>query len=168
MKLNDLKPKEGSTFKRKCLGRGIGSGKGKTAGKGHKGQKARTGVAVKGFEGGQMPLYRRMPKRGFTNVSGKKMVSVTLGRLQMAIDAKQIDAKKPVNEDVLVAAGVVRRKKDGIKLISTGALNTKLDLTLTAATQSAAEAVKKAGGSFTALPQKPEPVSGEKLKKKSK
>ena len=151
MKLNELKPKEGSTKNRIRVGRGIGSGKGKTGGRGVKGQKARTGVSINGFEGGQMPLYRRLPKSGFTNIFARDLVEVTLGRLQQAVDKKLIDPKKPVDEAALVAGKVIRRKKDGVKLLAKGELKTKLDLTLTAATRGAVAAVEKAGGKVELL-----------------
>ncbi len=146
MKLNELKPQDGSLKERTRVGRGIGSGKGKTSGKGQKGQKSRTGVAIKGFEGGQMPLDRRLPKLGFTNIFRKEYAELTLGKLQAAIDAKKIDAKKAIDEDTLVKAGVVRRKKAGIKLLGGGELKTKVELKITKATGPAAEAVEKAGG----------------------
>lgn len=147
MKLNELKPKEGSVTKKMRVGRGIGSGKGKTSGKGQKGQKSRSGVAINGFEGGQMPLYRRLPKRGFNNIFARDMVEVTLGRLQAAVDKKMIDSKATIDEDMLVKAKVIRRKKDGVRLIGSGELKAKLDLKLTGgATKSAVEAVEKAGG----------------------
>jgi large subunit ribosomal protein L15 len=146
MKLNELKPKKGSvrTFKR--VGRGIGSTKGKTAGRGVKGQKARTGVAINGFEGGQTPLYRRMPKTGFTNIFAKEYAEITLGRLQEAIDSKLIDAKKPIDEDALVAGKAIRRKRDGVRLIGGGELKVKVDLKITGASKPALAAVEKAGG----------------------
>ena len=147
MKLNELKPKEGSVTKKMRVGRGIGSGKGKTSGKGQKGQKSRSGVAINGFEGGQMPLYRRLPKRGFNNIFARDLVEVTLGRLQAAVDKKMIDSKAAIDEDMLVKAKVIRRKKDGVRLIGTGELKAKLDLKLSGgATKSAVAAVEKAGG----------------------
>ncbi|MCF8495457.1 MAG: 50S ribosomal protein L15 [Alphaproteobacteria bacterium] len=159
MKLNELKPQEGSVKNRIRIGRGIGSGKGKTSGKGHKGQKARSGVAIKGFEGGQMPLYRRLPKFGFSNASfALKFSEVTLSKLQAAVEAGKLDPKKPADEEALVKAGLVRRKKDGIKLLGTGALKTKLDLTITKATKSAQEAVEKAGGSISFIEKIVAPV----------
>ena len=142
MKLNTLKPSEGSKKVRTRLGRGIGSGKGKTSGRGVKGQKARTGVAIKGFEGGQMPLYQRMPKIGFRNTAfATKLVELTLENLQEAIDTKKLDPKKPIDEETLVKAGVVSRKRDGIKLLATGTLSAKVDLKLTKASKSAQAAV---------------------------
>lgn len=146
MKLNDLKPAEGSTHNSKRVGRGIGSGKGKTCGVGQKGQKARSGVAIKGFEGGQMPLFQRLPKRGFNNIFARNLVEVTLARLQQAVDKKQIDPKAVLDEDTLVKAHVVRRKKDGIKLLAKGELKSALTLKLTAASANAVSAVEKAGG----------------------
>ncbi len=147
MKLNELQPKDGSVTEKTRVGRGIGSGKGKTSGAGQKGQKSRTGVAINGFEGGQMPIYRRLPKRGFNNIFGKDIVTITTGRLQAALDAKKLDAKKDVTEDGLVEAGLIRRKKDGVKLlVGGGELKTKLSLKLTAASKGAIETVEKAGG----------------------
>lgn len=148
MKLNELKPNKGAVKKRMRVGRGIGSGKGKTSGRGVKGQKARTGVSINGFEGGQMPLYRRMPKSGFVSLFPTDYVTITTGRLQLAVDSKKLDAKKPVDEAALVAAGVVRRKKGGVKLLLKGDLKAKLDLTISAATTGAKAAVEKAGGSI--------------------
>lgn len=147
MKMNELQPKEGSTQDRMRVGRGIGSGKGKTCGRGHKGQKSRSGVAIKGFEGGQMPLYQRLPKFGFNNPFGKKYAEVTPGRLQQAIDKKMIDAKKTVDEDALLKGKVIRRRKDGARLIGGGELKTKVELKITGgATKAAIAAVEKAGG----------------------
>lgn len=164
MKLNKLQPKDGSKKKRMRVGRGIGSGKGKTCGVGVKGQKARTGVAINGFEGGQMPLYRRMPKFGFTNIFRGELAELSLGKLQKAIDAKQIDAKKPIDEEALVKAGVVRRKRSGIKLLSGGALKDKVELTLSAASKSAVAAVEKAGGKVTIVVVEPA-LFGKKAEK---
>lgn len=162
MKLNELQPKEGSTKNAMRVGRGIGSGKGKTSAKGQKGQKSRTGVAIKGFEGGQMPLYRRLPKRGFNNPNPKKHAEVTLARLQQAVDAKKIDAKKPVDEDVLVAAGVVRRKLDGVRVLGNGELKAGLNLKVTGITKSAQAAVEKAGGSVELIVIEVAPVIRKK------
>ena len=153
MKLNEIKPNEGAVKNRTRVGRGIGSGKGKTCGSGHKGQKARSGVAIKGFEGGQMPLFRRMPKRGFNNIFAKDIVNLTLVQLQYAFDEKRLDVKKPVTEDALVEAKIIRRKGDGVKLIATGELKAKADIQITAASKGAIIAVEKAGGQFTATPQ---------------
>ena len=155
MKLNEIHNRPGSTHRRKELGRGIGSGLGKTSGRGVKGQKARTGVAIKGFEGGQMPLFRRLPKRGFTSIGRKKFVPVNIGRLQAAVDAGRIDAKKTVTIAVLVEAGVVRHAHDGMRLLADGELKTKLTIEATFASKAALAAVEKAGGSVTIL-KKPE------------
>ena len=149
MKLNELADRPGSTKNRMRVGRGIGSGKGKTAGRGVKGQKARAGVAVKGFEGGQMPLHRRLPKRGFWNPFRTHYVAVNLDRVQAAIDAGKLDGKAPVTAEALVAAGVVRRPKDGIKLLGSGELKAKLSFEIAAASKGAVEAVEKAGGKVT-------------------
>ncbi len=169
MKLNDLKPKTGSTKKKLIVGRGIGSGKGKTCGSGHKGQKARSGVAIKGFEGGQMPLYKRLPKMGFSNVKfATRLVTLSLDDLQAAVDAKVLDAKKPVDEDALVAAGLISRKRDGVKLLGNGSLSAKLDLKLTKASASAKAAVEKAGGSVDFIEKVVAPVkNGKTAKSKS-
>lgn len=162
MKLNELKPKEGSTKNAMRVGRGIGSGKGKTSAKGQKGQKSRTGVAIKGFEGGQMPLYRRLPKRGFNNPSPNNYAEVNLARLQQAVDAKKIDAKKLVDEDALVAAGVVRRKLDGVRVLGNGELKAGLKLKVTGITKSAQAAVEKAGGSVELIVVEVAPVMRKK------
>lgn len=154
MKLNELKDNPGARKVRKLLGRGIGSGKGKTAGKGVKGQKARTGVAIKGFEGGQMPLYRRMPKRGFNNHSAWNYAIVTLEMVQTALDNKALSAAKPVDAAALVAAKVISRFNDGVRLVNTGALKTKVNFVVTGATKGAIAAVEKAGGKVDILPPK--------------
>ena len=148
-KLNELAPREGSTKGRMRVGRGPGSGKGKTAGRGVKGQKARSGVAVHGFEGGQMPLHMRMPKRGFNSLNRKDFAEVNLWRLEQAIAAGKLDAKKPIDADALIAAGIVRRKLDGVKLLGKGELTSKLNITVYSATASAKAAVEKAGGAVT-------------------
>ena len=147
MKLNDLRDNEGATHSKKRLGRGIGSGSGKTGGRGVKGQKSRSGVAINGFEGGQMPLYRRLPKRGFNNIFRKDFVTVSLARIQTALDAKKLDAKATVNAEALVKAGVIRRPKDGVRLLSDGELKAKLSFDVAGASKAAIEKVEKAGGS---------------------
>lgn len=165
MKLNELQPKEGSVKKRIRVGRGIGSGKGKTSGSGQKGQKSRSGVAIMGFEGGQMPLARRLPKFGFSNVKfTTNYAELSLGKLQSAIDSKKIDAKKEITEDTLVEAGVIRRKLDGVKLLGTGTLSTKVELKISKTTKSASEAVEKAGGKINLIEKIVAPVKkrGEK------
>lgn len=148
-KLNELAPSEGSTKGRMRVGRGPGSGKGKTAGRGVKGQKSRTGVAIAGFEGGQMPLHMRMPKRGFNNPNAPKFAEVNLWRLEQAVEAGKLSAGQSVDSDVLVASGVVRRVRDGVKLLGKGEIKSALNLTVYAATPSAIAAVEKAGGTVT-------------------
>ena len=148
-KLNELAPRPGSTKGRMRVGRGPGSGKGKTAGRGVKGQKARSGVAIAGFEGGQMPLHMRMPKRGFNMLFAKDFAEVNLWRIEQAIAAGKLDAKQPIDAAALVKAGVLRRAKDGVKLLGKGELKSKLDITVHAASASARAAVEKAGGKLT-------------------
>jgi len=153
MKLNELRDKDGATKSRKRVGRGIGSGSGKTGGRGVKGQKSRSGVAVNGFEGGQMPLYRRLPKRGFRNPFGKDFNIVSIARIQQAIDAKKLDPKETVTNEALVKAGVVRRAKDGVRLLADGELKAKLSFEVAGASEAAIEKIEKAGGSVK-LPEK--------------
>ena len=148
MKLNDLRDKPGSVKARKRVGRGIGSGTGKTGGRGVKGQKSRSGVAINGFEGGQMPIYRRLPKRGFTNIFAKSFNVVSLGRIQAAIDAGKLDVKAVVNLDSLKAAGVIRRAKDGVRILSDGELKAKVAFEVAGASKAAVEKIEKAGGSI--------------------
>lgn len=149
MKLHELRDNEGAARKKKRVARGPGSGKGKTAGRGIKGQKSRSGVALNGYEGGQMPLYRRLPKRGFTAPNAKKYAVINLGQIQAFVDAGKLDAKGAVDEAALVAAGVVRRVLDGVRVLGKGELKAKLDLTVTGASKSAVEAIEKAGGKIT-------------------
>ena len=149
MKLNQLRDNAGATKSRKRIGRGPGSGTGKMGGRGIKGQKSRSGVAINGYEGGQMPLYMRLPKRGFNNINAKTHAVVNLGLVQKFIDAKKIDAKKPITEEVLVESGLVRRVKDGVRILAKGELSAKIDLTVTGASKSAIAAVEKAGGKLT-------------------
>ncbi|MFG1225856.1 50S ribosomal protein L15 [Xanthobacter wiegelii] len=151
MKLDEIRDNPGARKKRMRVGRGIGSGKGKTAGRGVKGQKARTGVAIKGFEGGQMPLHRRLPKRGFHNIFRLDYNEVSLAKIQAAVDAGRLDAGQPVTEAALVSAGVLRRVKDGVRVLGTGELSAKVTLEVAYATKSAVAAVEKAGGSVTML-----------------
>jgi len=148
-KLNEIAPREGSTKNRMRVGRGPGSGKGKTAGRGVKGQKARSGVAVGGFEGGQMPLHMRMPKRGFNNPFRLEFAEVNLWRVEQAIAAGKLDASAAIDSDVLVKAGLIRRAKDGVKLLGKGQLKSKINLTVYSATASARAAVEAAGGTLT-------------------
>ena len=149
MKLNELSPAAGSTHNKKRVGRGPGSGKGKTAGRGIKGQKSRSGVALNGYEGGQMPLYQRLPKRGFNKPNQLSFNEVNLSRLQAAVDAGKLDAKQPVDLAALIAAGVVSKPLDGVRVLGQGELKAKLDLHVNHATKSAAAAIEKAGGKLT-------------------
>ena len=148
MKLNEIRDNEGAHKKRMRVGRGPGSGKGKTAGRGVKGQKSRSGVAIGGFEGGQMPLYMRMPKRGFNNANALKLAEVKLWRLQDAIDAGKIDIKGEIKGDALVAAGVIRRVKDGVRILGTGEIKAKLNLVVWSASAGAVKAIEAAGGTI--------------------
>ena len=149
MRLNEIRDRDGATKAKKRLGRGIGSGLGKTSGKGTKGQKARAGVAIKGFEGGQMPLHRRLPKRGFKNIFSKDYNELNLGRVQAAVDSGQLDGKKPITVEALQEAGLIRRARDGVRLLGHGELKAKLAFEVTGASQSAIKAVEAAGGSVT-------------------
>ncbi len=149
MKLNELHDNPGATRKKKRVARGPGSGKGKTAGRGIKGQKSRSGVALNAYEGGQMPLYMRLPKRGFNNIHAKSFAVINLGLLQKFIDAGKIDATGEITEDVLVASGLVRRKLDGVRLLAKGGLTAKVTMTIAGASKSAVEAIEKTGGSIT-------------------
>ena len=146
MKLNQLSDNDGARRDRTRVGRGIGCGKGKTSGRGHEGQKSRSGVSIKGFEGGQMPLYRRLPKRGFHNIFRKKLTAVNVGRLQQAIDAGKLDPKGTIDAEALVAAGVIRRVLDGVRLLGQGELKAKLAVDVAGASKGAVAAVEKAGG----------------------
>jgi large subunit ribosomal protein L15 len=160
MKLNELRDNPGSRLKSKRLGRGIGSGKGKTSGKGVKGQKAREGVALNGFEGGQLPIYRRLPKRGFVNPTRKEYSPVNLGVLEAAIIAGRLDPEQPITEESLRAAGLVRGKLDGVRLLAKGEITRKVQVTVTGASAAAIAAVEKAGGSVT-VTRPPRTEAGE-------
>ncbi len=149
MKLNELRDNPGATKSRTRVGRGPGSGKGKMGGRGIKGQKSRSGVAINGYEGGQMPLYQRLPKRGFNKPNRKKFAVVNLGILQKFIDLKKIDTSAAITEDVLVASGLVRRKLDGIRVMAKGELTSKVELQVTGASKAAVAEVEKAGGSLS-------------------
>ncbi|MDI7865167.1 50S ribosomal protein L15 [Rhizobiaceae bacterium n13] len=151
MKLNEIKDNEGSSKDRMRVGRGIGSGKGKTGGRGVKGQKARSGVSINGFEGGQMPIYRRLPKRGFNNIFASEFAVVSLERLQTAIDAKKLDASKTIDAELLKAAGVIRRTKDGVRVLADGELKAKVTLEVAGASKAAIEKIEKAGGTVKLL-----------------
>jgi large subunit ribosomal protein L15 len=161
MKLSDIADNAGSRKKRMRVGRGIGSGKGKTAGRGGKGQTARSGVRIKGFEGGQMPLHRRLPKRGFNNISRLDFAEINLDRLQQAIDAKLVDANETVTVESLVKAGVVRRVKAGLRLLGRGELKAKLAIEVHGASKSAVAAVEKAGGTVKILAPAKKEEEGE-------
>ena len=154
MKLNEIRDNPGSTKDRMRVGRGIGSGKGKTGGRGVKGQKARSGVAIKGFEGGQMPLHRRLPKRGFWNPFSTDYNEVNLGRIQTAVDAGKLEAGAPVTIASLVTAGVCSKPRDGVKILGVGDLKAKLVFEVAAASKSAVAAIEKAGGSVKLLVEK--------------
>jgi len=154
MRLNEIRDNAGATKNRKRVGRGIGSGTGKTSGAGQKGQKSRSGVSLLGFEGGQMPLYRRLPKRGFNNPFSKNFAELTTGKLQKAIDAGKVDAKGTLTAVELLAAGIVRKSKDGVRLLNKGELTSKVQLDIAYASKGAIEAVEKAGGSVAIAEKK--------------
>jgi len=168
MRLNQLRDNPGARHPRKRVGRGIGSGLGKTAGRGHKGQKARTGVSLLGFEGGQMPLFRRLPKRGFKNVFRREFQVVNLGVLQKAVESGRLDAAKPVDADALHAAGLIRRVRDGVRLLAKGELKAKLSITVDGASKAAVAGVEKAGGAIVVRIVKAEPEPEAKGKKGKK
>lgn len=149
MRLNEIADNEGSTKKRMRVARGVGSGKGKTAGRGVKGQKARDGVSINGFEGGQTPLHRRIPKRGFNNPNEQRLTWVNLGRIEAALADGKIDGKTEIDEDGLVAAGVIRRKRKGVRLLAKGKITRQVTLKVSGASEAAIAAVKKAGGAVT-------------------
>jgi large subunit ribosomal protein L15 len=150
-KLNEIRDNDGAAKERMRVGRGPGSGKGKTAGRGVKGQKARSGVAIAGFEGGQMPLHMRLPKRGFNSLNRKDFAEVNLWRLAQAIEAGKLDVTTPIDTDALIKAGVVRRAKDGVRLLGKGALTTKIELSVHSASASARKAIEAAGGKLTTV-----------------
>jgi large subunit ribosomal protein L15 len=149
MKLNEIRDNAGATKNRMRVGRGIGSGKGKTSGRGVKGQTSRTGVAIKGFEGGQMPLHRRLPKRGFTNIFAKDYAVANLGKVQQAIESGKLDASQPITGEILVAAGVAQNSRDGVRLLGKGVLTTKASFVVAGASASAVAAVEALGGTVT-------------------
>lgn len=169
MRLNDLRDLPGATTSKKRVGRGLGSGLGKTSGHGQKGQKSRSGVAIKGFEGGQMPLHRRLPKRGFNNIFAKDYNEVNVGRIQAAIDDKKLDASKPVTVEALVEAGVIRRARDGVRLLGKGELKAKVSFELTGASSGAVKIVEAAGGTVALIPmpQRTAKPEGEGAPKKA-
>ena len=149
MKLNELSDNEGAAKSRKRVGRGPGSGTGKTGGRGLKGQKSRSGVAIKGYEGGQMPIYMRLPKRGFNVPNPKKYTVINLGVLQKFIDANKVDLGSTVTEDLLLASGLITRKRDGVRILAKGKLSSKINLIVTGASKTAIKAVEKAGGTLS-------------------
>ena len=157
MKLNQISDKEGARKKRMRVGLGVGSGKGKTAGRGVKGQKARRGVAINGFEGGQMPIYMRLPKRGFTPHGAKSYAEVNLGKIEEFVAAGKLNAKKPIDAAALIESGLLRRKKDGVRLLAKGEITSKVELVVHGASKAAIEAVEKAGGKVTVT----KPVAAE-------
>ncbi len=159
MKLNELRDNPGAAKKQKRVARGPGSGKGKTAGRGIKGQKSRSGVAINAYEGGQMPLYMRLPKRGFNKPNRKAFAVVNLGAIQKFVDAGKLDAGAAIDEDALVTSGLVRRKLDGVRVLAKGDVAAKLTLTVTGASKAAVEAVEKAGGTLTVTAPKAEPAA---------
>ena len=163
MKLNDIRDNDGARKGRIRVGRGIGSGKGKTGGRGQKGQKSRSGVAVKGFEGGQMPLHMRLPKRGFNNIFAKDYAEVNIGIVQKAIEAKKLDAKGTIDHAALKAAGLARGGKDGVRLLGKGELTAKVSFKVAGASKGAREAVEKAGGSIELIvPKNPAELAAAK------
>ena len=162
MRLNELSDNPGATRAKKRVGRGIGSGKGKTAGRGVKGQKSRSGVAIKGFEGGQMPIHRRLPKRGFNNIFAKDFNEVNLDRLQKAVDDKKLKSGETITVETLVAAGVVRRAKDGIRILGKGELTASLNIQAAGASASAVAAIEKAGGKIEIIAPKPAKSDADK------
>lgn len=157
MKLNQIADKEGARKKRMRVGLGVGSGKGKTAGRGVKGQKSRRGVAINGFEGGQMPIYMRLPKRGFTPHSSKSYAEVNLGKIEEFVAAGKLNAKKPIDAAAMIESGLLRRSKDGVRLLAKGELKSKVELVVHGASKAAIEAVEKAGGKVTVT----KPVAAE-------
>jgi len=170
MRLNDIRDLPGASKSKKRVGRGLGSGLGKTSGHGQKGQKSRSGVAIKGFEGGQMPLHRRLPKRGFSNIFAKDFNEVNVGRIQAAIDDKKLDASKPVTVQALVEAGVIRRARDGVRLLGQGELKSKVAFEVTDASSGAVKAVEAAGGTVTIaeMPQRAAKSEGDEAPKKQR
>ncbi len=164
MKLNEMKPNPGSVKNRTRVGRGHSSGLGKTSGSGTKGQKSRSGVAINGFEGGQMPLYRRLPKQGFTNIFAKEYSTISIGKIQAAIDSGKLDGKAAIDEDMLVKAGLVRRKQDGIRVLGNGEIKAKVTLKVTGITAGARAALEKAGGKVELVVREVKPVVRKKAK----
>ncbi len=164
MRLNTISDKAGARSKRKRVGRGAGSGVGQTAGRGMKGQTSRSGVSINGFEGGQMPIYRRLPKRGFNKPNRLDWNEVNLARLQAAVDAKKLDAKKPIDAAAMLEAGLFSKARDGVRLLGKGELTAKVNLVVDHATKTAAAAVEKAGGSIKLVEREAKPAADEKAK----
>ncbi len=158
MKLNELRDNEGARLKFKRIGRGIGSGKGKTSGRGVKGQKAREGVSLNGFEGGQLPIYRRLPKRGFHNLFRKEYSPVNLGTLDAAIEAGKLDASQPITEAMIIKAGLGNHQLDGVRLLARGEIKRVVNITVSGVSATAKAAIEQAGGSVTATVVRPEPA----------
>jgi large subunit ribosomal protein L15 len=167
MKLNEVRDNDGAHVGRTRRGRGIGSGKGKTSGHGHKGQKSRSGVSLRGFEGGQMPLYRRLPKRGFNNIFRQRYAEVNLSALQQAIDDGKLDASKPITEAIFCEAGLMRKSFDGVRILGQGGLKAKVTLEVAGASKSAVAAIEKAGGAIT-LTAPVKDKEAKRLKRSSK
>ena len=161
MKLNEICDNKAARKSKKRVGRGVGSGIGKTSGRGHKGAKARSGVSVNGFEGGQMPLHRRLPKRGFNNIFRKNYAEISLGRLQAAIDENKLQTDAPISAETIQAAGLIRRVKDGVRILGTGELTAKVDLHVAGASKTATAAIEKVGGSLTLVNHKKGPRTGK-------
>ena len=155
MRLNTIKERESATRNRKRVGRGIGSGRGKTSGSGHKGQKARSGVSINGFEGGQMPIHRRLPKRGFNNIFRKNYVEINLERIQRALDGGSLDKKRPIDVAALIAAGVISKPRDGIRVLANGAVKDKIEIHAAGASKAAVAAIEKAGGKIIITTSQP-------------
>jgi large subunit ribosomal protein L15 len=166
MKLNEIRDNEGARKARTRVGRGLGSGKGSTCGRGQKGQKSRSGVSINGFEGGQMPIYRRLPKRGFNNIFAKDIEGINVGTIQAAIDAGKLDASKTVDVNTLKSAGLIRKQKDGIRLLGMGELKAKVEFKAHGASKTALEAIEKAGGKVEIM-AKAKPTTGKKAERRA-
>ena len=166
MQLNQLKDSKSTNKSRKRVGRGIGSGKGKTSGAGHKGQKSRSGVSIKGFEGGQMPLHRRLPKRGFVNIYRKRFAELNVGRIQEAIDSKKINSSKTINEELLKEKGLITHLYDGVRLLGSGKISKSISINVTSASSGAVKAIEKAGGKVKIGKEKENSKNKKNIEKK--
>ena len=166
MQLNQLKDSKSTNKSRKRVGRGIGSGKGKTSGAGHKGQKSRSGVSIKGFEGGQMPLHRRLPKRGFVNIYRKRFAELNVGRIQEAIDSKKINSSKTINEELLKEKGLITHLYDGVRLLGSGKISKSININVTSASSGAVKAIEKAGGKVKIGKEKENSENKKNIEKK--